>query len=73
MARVHIEPGDARGRHAVFIVQPSGENLIQLTDYSWNAQHPVWSPDGRWIVFTVWGGAEKRTGLARLAVPELPR
>jgi Tol biopolymer transport system component len=64
---------DTQGRHAVFIVQPSGENLIQLTDPTWNAQHPVWSPDGKWILFTVRGGAEKGSGLARITLPELPR
>lgn len=65
--------GDSQGRHAVFIVQPSGENLMQLTDYPWNPQHPVWSPDGKWILFTVRGGVDKGSGLARITVPELPR
>jgi Tol biopolymer transport system component len=43
----------------VFIVQPTGESLIQLTDYPWNAQHPVWSPDGKWILVTVRRRREK--------------
>jgi Tol biopolymer transport system component len=35
-----------------FIIDRKGGNLTQLTGYSVNAQHPVWSPDGKWLVFS---------------------
>ena len=66
--------GDSTGRHAVFVVDRTGHNLIQLTNHSPNAQHPVWSPDGTWLLFSA--EATERSGvfgLARIAVPELPK
>ena len=43
--------GDSTGRHAVFVVDRTGRNLIQLTDHFPNAQHPVWSPVARGCCF----------------------
>jgi Tol biopolymer transport system component len=66
--------GDSTGRHAVFVVDRTGRNLIQLTDYFSNAQHPVWSPDGTWLLFSA--EATDRSGvfgLARITVPKLPK
>lgn len=65
--------GDSTGRHAVFVVDRNGRNLIQLTDHTVNAQHPVWSPDGTWILFSAETLERRRVfGLARIIVPELP-
>jgi len=66
--------GDSTGRHAVFVVDPTGHNLIQLTDHSPDAQHPVWSPDGTWLMFSA-EAPERRGvfGLARITVPALPK
>jgi hypothetical protein len=50
--------GDSTGRHAVFVVDRTGRNLIQLTDHSPNAQRPVWSPDGTWCCFSRGNGAK---------------
>jgi len=44
---------------------------VQLTEHEVNAGHPVWSPDGRWLVFHA-SLPEKQTakGLAVIGVPE---
>lgn len=65
--------GDTTGRHAVFVVDHSGDHLIQLTEYSVNAQHPVWSPDGTWLLFSAEVIERSRVfGLARIRIPQLP-
>jgi len=43
--------GNAQGRYAIFLINRDGSGLTQLTDFAWNANHPVFSRDGRHIVF----------------------
>jgi Tol biopolymer transport system component len=38
---------DENGRYALFTEPGAGGTAVQVTPYSWNAQHPSWSPDGR--------------------------
>ena len=38
--------------YAIFVADKDGSHLRQLTPFGWNAQHPVWSPDGKWIAFS---------------------
>ena len=63
-----------RASHAVFVVDRAGRNLTQLTEHSVNAQHPVWSPDGKWLIFSAQPGEQADVfGLARISIPKLPR
>lgn len=38
--------------YAVFIANVDGSGLKQLTPFDRNTQHPVFSPDGKWIAFS---------------------
>lgn len=59
----------------VCTVKPTGRNLRQITNLSGEAMSPVWSPDGRFIVFTqidrrshslgVWDASTGRTQRVR--------
>lgn len=39
---------------AVYTIDPDGTNETQLTDPTMNAGDPAWSPDGQWIVFSIY-------------------
>jgi hypothetical protein len=61
-------------RPAIQPVQWIIKESAQLTEHSMNAQHPAWSPDGKWLVFSA--QVDERPdvfGLARISVPKLPR
>ena len=38
--------------YAIFLANVDGSGLQQLTPFERNAQHPVFSPDGKWIAFS---------------------
>jgi Tol biopolymer transport system component len=58
----------------VFVVDRAGGNMTQLTDHSTNAQHPVWSPDGTWLVFSAQATERQEISwVARITVPALLR
>lgn len=62
--------GSPDGRsYAVFAMDKDGENLKRLTPYSWRANHPVWSPDGKKIVFSA--SHPERRNVAGIAVIEI--
>ncbi len=44
--------GCLRGQYAIFIEAASGGKALQVTDCSLDANHAVWSPDGRQFAFS---------------------
>ena len=40
------------GKQSLYIVDSSGKNLRQFTNFGWSEASPKWSPDGSKIVFT---------------------
>ena len=36
----------------IFLINPDGTGLVQLTSSSGNNEEPSWSPDGRHLIFT---------------------
>jgi Tol biopolymer transport system component len=37
--------------YAIFLINRDGSGLVQVTGYALNATHPVWSRDGKHMVF----------------------
>lgn len=62
---------NAGGRYAVFIVRADGTGLRQVTDYTFNANHPVWSPDDKSLV--VDATPDSSRAHRRIAVVDLTR
>ena len=58
--------GNDKGHYAVFVINRDGSGLMQLTDFALDATHPVFSRDGRHLVFSH-GGA-----ISGIAVIDLP-
>ena len=57
--------------YAAFIIARDGTGLRQITSYDLNANHPVWAPDGRRLVFSArHTKGSNRTGIA---IVDLPR
>lgn len=48
-----IAGGPNRRLHAIFLISPDGRNNQRITSYEWNANHPVWSPDGRFLAMSI--------------------
>ena len=44
--------GINKGKHDIYVMNPDGSGLKQLTDSDGNNEDPCWSPDGRYIVFS---------------------
>ncbi len=59
--------GNPQGHYAVFLVNRDGSGLIQLTDFTLDATHPVFAPDGRHLVFA-YGTPGKANGIAVIAL-----
>ena len=59
------------GAYAVIIQSVANRTAIQATDCAYDANHPVWSPDGQTLAFSgVIPGTVNR-GIATIPVPEL--
>jgi Tol biopolymer transport system component len=61
--------GSPDGRYAVFIINADGTGLVQVTDYELNANHSVWSADGRLMTFSA---RDPKTNLYGIAIINLP-
>lgn len=58
------------GQYAIFIIKRDGTGLTQLTDYALNANHGVFSPDGRHMVFAAMDPASQQSRIAIVDLPE---
>jgi Tol biopolymer transport system component len=61
--------GSPDERYAVFLIRRDGTGLVQVTDYLFNAGHPVFSHDMRHLAVTV--GTGENTRIAVVELPEL--
>ncbi len=61
--------GNPDGHYAVFLINRDGSGLTQVTDFALDATHPVFSSDGRRLVFAYGTPASKSSGIAILDLP----
>jgi Tol biopolymer transport system component len=61
--------GNPDGHYAVFLINRDGSGLVQVTDYGLDATHPVFSGNGRQLVFAHGTPASKTNGIAVLDLP----
>lgn len=61
--------GSPNNLYAVFVVNRDGTGLTQVTDYALNANHPVFSPDGKHLVFS-FGAPDQAGGIMMADVPD---
>jgi Tol biopolymer transport system component len=64
--------GSPSGLYAVFLINRDGSGLIQVTDYALNANHPVFSLDGRRLVFATGDPSKKATTITVVTLPSGP-
>jgi Tol biopolymer transport system component len=57
--------GNAKGDYAIFLINHDGSGLTQLTDFSLEATHPVFSADGKHLVMA-YGIPGKANGIAMI-------
>lgn len=57
--------GNDKGHYAVYLINRDGTGLVQVTDFALDATHPVFSRDGKTIVFSH-GGYMSGIGVADL-------
>jgi Tol biopolymer transport system component len=61
--------GSPDNRYAIFIVNADGTGLVQVTDYDLNANHSVWSADGRHMTFSAHNAKTNMDGIAIIDLP----
>jgi Tol biopolymer transport system component len=61
--------GSPEGHYAVFVMNRDGSGLVQVTDYAMDATHPVWSRDGRHMVFAAGDPAKKVSTIMMVDLP----
>jgi Tol biopolymer transport system component len=61
------------GLYVVFLINRDGTGITQLTDPALNADHPVWSADGRHIAFSAHDPAQSpgRRGIGIIDLPKV--
>jgi Tol biopolymer transport system component len=52
---LYVEETGVRGNSDVWAVSLDDARKIRLTDTPFAEQHPLLSPDGRWMAFEIWG------------------
>jgi dipeptidyl aminopeptidase/acylaminoacyl peptidase len=62
--------GSPDNRYAIFIISADGTGLVQVTDYVLNANHSVWSTDGRHMTFSAFN---PKTNMQGIAIIDLPK
>jgi Tol biopolymer transport system component len=61
--------GSPDDRYAIFMINADGTGLVQVTDYALNADHSVWSADGRHMTFSAHNPITKMDGIAIIDLP----
>jgi Tol biopolymer transport system component len=61
--------GSPDNRYAIFIINADGTGLLQVTDYDLNANHSVWSADGRHMTFSAHNSKTNMDGIAVIDLP----
>jgi hypothetical protein len=61
--------GSPDNRYAIFMINADGTELVQVTDYDLNANHSVWSADGRHMTFSAHNSKTNMNGIAIIDVP----
>ena len=64
--------GSPDGHYAIFVIGRDGTGLTQVTDYTLNANHPVWSPHGRQMVFAATSPGSGGFAIALVDLPDRP-
>jgi Tol biopolymer transport system component len=64
--RIAVESDRGDGHYAIFIINRDGSGLVQVTDTALNATHPVWSRDGKKMVFAAGDQAASAIGVIDL-------
>ena len=64
--------GSPNHLYTVFVINRKGSALIQITPYELDANHPVWSPDRKLLVFSArHSESQGAIGIAMTEVPNL--
>ena len=63
------------GNHSLCLIDADGTDLVQLTNHNDRTQiyAPRWSPDGEWILFSIFSGKDRDIAMMRADSPPLPK
>jgi Tol biopolymer transport system component len=61
--------GNPDGHYAIYLINRDGSGLTQVTDMALDANHPVFSADGRHMVFSYGTPSAKANGIAIVDLP----
>ncbi len=60
-------------RHAIFLISPDGRDNHPISSFAWDANHPVWSPDGESLAMSIVDPENpQHTRIATLRKPTAP-
>ena len=62
--------GNSEGLYAIFVIKNDGTSLQRITPFEYNANHPVWSPDGKKILFSS-GVITNEKKISRIAIIDI--